>query len=71
MTTYKDMQKKDDKGLTEFVNEKREAVRAFRFGTAGSSTRNVRQVRADKKDIARALTALSARQKDQNANDTK
>ncbi len=64
------MQKKDDKSLAALVQEKREAVRAFRFSNAGSATRNVRQVRSDKKDVARALTLLNARRKDQ-ANETK
>jgi len=71
MTTYKDIKSKDDKALASFVKEKREAIRTFRFGTAGSSTRNVRQIRADKKDVARALTEQTARQKDQSAKDSK
>lgn len=66
MTNFKDIQKKDDKALIDLVAEKRAAVRAFRFGNAGSSTRDVRQVRADKKDIARALTELNARTTNQN-----
>lgn len=61
--SYKDIQKKDDKALVEFVKEKREAIRDFRFQNAGSSTRNVRQVREDKKEVARALTELNARAK--------
>ena len=61
--SYKDIQKKDDKALVELVQEKREAVRSFRFGNAGSATRNVRQVRQDKKEIARALTELNARKR--------
>ncbi len=70
MSTYKDIQKKDDKSLVELVKEKREAIRSFRFSNTGSATRNVRQVRADKKAIAQALTELNARQKDL-ANETK
>lgn len=61
--SYKDIQKKDDKALVEFVKEKREAVRDFRFQNTGSATRNVRQVREDKKEIARALTELNTRAK--------
>ena len=63
MSTYKEVQKKDDKALTEFVSEKREALRAFRFSNTGSATRNVKAARADKKEIARALTELTARRK--------
>lgn len=59
--SYKEIQKKDDKALVALVTDKREAVRAFRFGNAGSSTRDVRQVRTDKKEIARALTELNTR----------
>lgn len=57
----KDIQKKNDKELAEFVAEKREEVRAFRFGVAGSATRDVRKVRTAKQDIARALTELTKR----------
>ncbi len=57
----KDIQKKSDKELSEFVAEKREEVRGFRFGVAGAGTRDVRKVRAAKHDIARALTELNTR----------
>lgn len=59
----KDIVKKDEKALVELVKEKREALRAFRFNNAGSATRNVKQASNDKKDIARALTELNARQR--------
>lgn len=71
MSAYKDIQKKDDKALVELVNEKRAAVRDFRFQNAGSATRNVRQVRADKKEVARALTELNARRKAEQTKDSK
>lgn len=57
----KDIKAKNDTELVEFINEKRQAVRKFRFAIAGSRPRNVRQIRADKKDIARALTEQTAR----------
>jgi ribosomal protein L29 len=57
----KEIRKKDEKGLIAYINEKREEVRAFRFGVAGASTRNVRAVRASKKEIARGLMELGAR----------
>jgi len=59
--SYKDIQKKDDKALMELVKDKREAVRSFRFSSSGSSLRDVRQVRTDKREVARALTELNAR----------
>lgn len=61
MTSMKDIQKKNDKELASFVNEKREETRAFRFGVAGAGTRDVRKVRTAKKEIARALTEMNAR----------
>ena len=59
----KEIQKKDDKALVAYVQEKREEVRAFRFGTAGASTRNVRAIRTAKKEVARSLFELSSRRK--------
>lgn len=47
--------------LVKMISDKREALRAFRFGGAGSRTRNVREGRALRKDIARMLTELNAR----------
>ena len=41
--------------------EKREALRVFRFGGAGSRSRNVREGRNLRKDIARILTELNTR----------
>lgn len=63
MSTMKEIQSKSDKDLATYINEKREAVRQFRFTMAGSRTRNVRQVRADKKEVARALTEQTKRTK--------
>ena len=64
----KDIQKKDDKDLIAYVQEKREEVRSFRFGTAGAATRNVRAIRTAKKEIARSLFELSARKRSQSNN---
>jgi len=66
MSTMKEIRKKDEKSLVAYVNEKREEVRSFRFGTAGAGTRNVKAVRAAKKEIARSLTELSARKRSSN-----
>lgn len=43
------------------IAEKREALRVFRFGGAGSRTRNVREGRNLRHEIARMLTELKAR----------
>ncbi len=54
----KDIQKKSAKELATLITEKQVALRAFRFGIAGSNVRNVREGRMIKKDIARAKTLL-------------
>lgn len=64
MSKMKDIKAKNDTDLANYVQEKREAVRKFRFSIAGSRPRNVRQIRADKKEIARALTEQTARTKE-------
>ncbi len=43
------------------IAQKREALRAFRFGGAGSRTRNVREGRTLRKEIARLLTEINSR----------
>lgn len=58
MADIKDMNVED---LKKSVIEKREALRAFRFGAAGSRSRNVREGRSLRKDVARLLTELRKR----------
>ncbi|HEV3244922.1 MAG TPA: 50S ribosomal protein L29 [Candidatus Paceibacterota bacterium] len=48
--------------LQHALAEKREAFRAFRFGAAGSRSRNVREGRNLRKEIAQILTELRARE---------
>ena len=48
--------------LKKEVAEKRVALRSFRFGGAGSRTRNVREGRNLRKEIARILTELRSRE---------
>jgi ribosomal protein L29 len=55
-----DFKTKNEGELHKLLAEKREAVRAFRFGTSGSRTKNVKVGHNNKKDIARILTALNA-----------
>lgn len=45
--------------LEKMISEKREALRTFRFAATGAKTKNVREGRALRKDIARILTALN------------
>lgn len=49
--------------LTKIATEKREELRALRFNVAGSKNRDVKQASKLRKDIARALTALTAAKK--------
>ncbi len=64
MTPMIDIQKKKDAELRAFVEEKREALRQERFAVAGSKGRDVKKMRADRRDIARALTELARRRKE-------
>ena len=57
----KDIQKKSEKDLQKLVGEKREELRTLRFQAAGSGMRDVTAMRNTKKDVARALTELTAR----------
>ncbi len=57
---FKDIKTKTPSDLQKLVAEKREALRIFRFGGAGAKTKNVREGRAIRKDVARILTALNA-----------
>ena len=61
MATKTDFKKYSVEDLHKEIADKREALRAFRFGEAGSRTRNVREGRNHRKDIARMLTEMNAR----------
>lgn len=54
----KDLIKKTETELVTFLIEKRKTLSSFRFAIAGSKTRNVKEGRGLRKDIARALTLL-------------
>lgn len=56
-----DLKKQDIAELQKQIADKREALRVFRFGGAGSRTRDVRAGRTLRKDIARLLTELNSR----------
>lgn len=51
---------KTNSDLTKMLSEKREALRLFRFGSSGAKTKNVKEGRELKRDIARIMTVLSA-----------
>lgn len=55
----KDITTKTAPDLAKLLSEKREALRVFRFGTAGSKAKNVKEGMTLRKDIARIMTALT------------
>lgn len=55
-TTYTGKKKEE---LVKALYEKREALRTFRFGEAGSKTRNVKEGSLIRRDIARIMTELN------------
>jgi len=58
MSEYKN---KTEKEIVKLLNDKREALRNYRFAISGSKTRNVREGRNTRKEIARLMTELSSR----------
>ena len=58
MSEYKE---KNDKDLEKMLIEKRKELRDFRFGAAGSKTRDVKTGKNTRKEIARILTEKRAR----------
>lgn len=57
MSEYKGKNQTD---LKKLLNDKKEALRTFRFNLAGSKSRNVKEGRSIRKDIARILTELNS-----------
>ncbi|KKR46426.1 MAG: hypothetical protein UT80_C0020G0001, partial [Parcubacteria group bacterium GW2011_GWC1_40_13] len=60
MSEYKN---KTEKEIVKLLNDKREALKNYRFAVSGSKTRNVRDGRNTRKEIARLMTELSGRRK--------
>ncbi|KKW25027.1 MAG: hypothetical protein UY70_C0031G0016 [Candidatus Kaiserbacteria bacterium GW2011_GWB1_52_6] len=56
-----DFSKNNVDDLQKLLVDKRERLRVFRFGGAGSRSRNVREGRTLRKEIAQILTELRAR----------
>ncbi|MEK7463825.1 MAG: 50S ribosomal protein L29 [Patescibacteria group bacterium] len=59
----KEYKNKTEQDLKKLIAEKREALRHFRFGSAGSKTKNVKIGKTTKKEIARIMTEMSLRAK--------
>lgn len=58
MSEYKNTKEKE---IIRLLDDKRESLRKFRFAISGSKTRNVREGRNTRKEIARLMTELSGR----------
>ena len=56
-----DIKTKTAADMQKMLADKREALRVFRFGAAGAKTKNVKEGRAIRKDIARILTAMNVK----------
>jgi ribosomal protein L29 len=54
--------KKDVEELQKLLADKRESLRTFRFGGAGSRSRNVREGRVLRHEVAQILTEVRARE---------
>ena len=63
-----DFSKKNDKDLDKLLVDAREDLRGFRFGIAGSKTRDVKTGKNLRKDIARILTEKNKREAEADAN---
>jgi ribosomal protein L29 len=59
----KEITKISEKELLKGLEEKRKALRDFRLGTSGSKLKNVKEGRNTRKEIARILTEVTARNK--------
>jgi ribosomal protein L29 len=62
-TLNKDIAHKTQADLAKMIADKRESLRVFRFGTTGAKTKNVKESRTIRRDIARILTVMSAQKK--------
>jgi len=60
----KEIRKTNAEDLTKLLTEKREAVRAFRFGIAGAAKKNVKAHMTARKEIARILTEENSRKRE-------
>lgn len=57
-----EIRKKNIAELEKMLAQKREALRGFRFGEAGSRTRNVKEGRSLRREVAQILTEMRSRE---------
>ena len=55
------LKEKSNKDLIKMLNEKRELLRKFRFGISGSKTRDVKEGKNARREVAQILTQLNSR----------
>ena len=55
-----DFKKATTEELQKFVHDQRNELKDLRFSVAGSKNRNVKKVKTIRKDVARALTQVTA-----------
>ena len=56
-----DIKNKSVEDMQKEVRDLREAIRVTRFGAEGSRSRNVREARTTRREIARLLTEINSR----------
>ncbi|HEY1037451.1 MAG TPA: 50S ribosomal protein L29 [Candidatus Paceibacterota bacterium] len=57
-----DLKAKNPKDLRKLLTEKKDALQSFRLGNSRSKTKNVKEGRTIRKDIARIMTSLNQTQ---------
>ena len=60
----KDLDKKKDTDLNKLLKEKRQSLKSFRFGLSGSKTRNIKEGKLLRKEIAQILTVINKRRRE-------
>ena len=58
----KEIKKLSERELVKLLDEKRKAVRQFRFDVTGSKVKNLKEGGNIRKDVARILTELTSRE---------
>ncbi|MFH0856557.1 MAG: 50S ribosomal protein L29 [bacterium] len=59
-TNIKELLEKSDDELKFLLNEKREVLRVLKFKVSSANLKNVKELSAIKKDIARILTLINS-----------
>jgi len=57
----KSLKDKKEQELNKLLNEKREALRSFRFGLSGSKVKDIKEGSNLRKEIAKVKTELNSR----------